>query len=210
MFGKNDFRFHMHDAKYLTQEEVKRFFCVIKNLRDRVIFDLMYKYGLRASEVGLIMIFNVDLKDNWIEITRLKGSQSHEYPLFEDSSKLLKKYIKTREDNNLYLIKTQRNTAVSRKTIFYLYRRYYDLAGLKYPKKRHPHILRHTAAVHYYEASGDTYYVKFMLGHRNIMSTVGYIHLSKNIRRKAFMKVSRTNLIVKTGLIKRKGKKDKG
>jgi len=40
--------------KYLTEEELKRFFGVVKNPRDRAIFTIAYWRGLRASEIGNI------------------------------------------------------------------------------------------------------------------------------------------------------------
>jgi integrase len=42
--------------KYLTEEELKRFFAVIKNVRDRALFTVAYWRGLRASEIGSIPI----------------------------------------------------------------------------------------------------------------------------------------------------------
>ena len=36
--------------KYLNQEEVKAFFSKITDKRDRALFNVVYKYGLRASE----------------------------------------------------------------------------------------------------------------------------------------------------------------
>jgi integrase len=37
---------------FLTQEEMKRLFGVIKDKRDRTIFLTAYRHGLRASEIG--------------------------------------------------------------------------------------------------------------------------------------------------------------
>jgi len=37
---------------YLTQEEVSRLFSNIQDKRDRAMFNVVYKYGLRASEVN--------------------------------------------------------------------------------------------------------------------------------------------------------------
>jgi site-specific recombinase XerD len=38
----------------LTQEEVQRLFGVITTKRDRVLFRVAYRHGLRASEIGLL------------------------------------------------------------------------------------------------------------------------------------------------------------
>src|SRR2546425_3406986 len=41
------------EIKFLTEDELARLFSVIHSVRDRAIFQLAYRAGLRASEVGL-------------------------------------------------------------------------------------------------------------------------------------------------------------
>jgi integrase len=60
--------------QFLTQEELKRLFAAIKNTRDKVLFLLAYRHGLRASEVGLLQHTNVDLKQGRIAIHRLNST----------------------------------------------------------------------------------------------------------------------------------------
>jgi len=43
---------NLKTIKYLTQEEVSRPFSKIHDKRDRAIFNVVYKYVLRASEVN--------------------------------------------------------------------------------------------------------------------------------------------------------------
>jgi len=40
--------------QFLTQEELKRLFAVIKDKRHKALFLLTYRHGLRASEIGLL------------------------------------------------------------------------------------------------------------------------------------------------------------
>jgi len=47
---------------FLTQEKVQRLFSAIKNKRDRAIFAVAYRHGLRASEVGMLQRTDLDLK----------------------------------------------------------------------------------------------------------------------------------------------------
>ena len=62
-------------------EEVRRLFDAIKTKRDRAIFAVAYRHGLRASEVGILQLTDVDLKASRITIDRVKGSLSGTYPL---------------------------------------------------------------------------------------------------------------------------------
>src|SRR5580692_202641 len=75
--------------KYLTEEELKRFLGVVKNPRDRAIFTIAYWRGLRASEIGNIPWSDWNQKKREIWITRLKGSDSGEYPLSPQETKAL-------------------------------------------------------------------------------------------------------------------------
>ncbi len=69
------------DITYLTQDETKRLFAVIKGKRDRALFPLVYHHGLRASEVGLLQRIDLDLQQGRISIHRVKDSSSGVYPL---------------------------------------------------------------------------------------------------------------------------------
>jgi integrase len=48
--------------KFLTADETRRLFSVITGKRDRALFLVAYRHGLRASEVGLLHVADVDLK----------------------------------------------------------------------------------------------------------------------------------------------------
>src|SRR5437899_3345064 len=50
------------EIKFLTEDELARLFSVIHSIRDRAIFQLAYRAGLRASEVGLLQMRDYDPK----------------------------------------------------------------------------------------------------------------------------------------------------
>ena len=47
--------------KYLTQDELHRFFAVIPSPRDRALFAVIYHYGLRVDEATMLALEDVDL-----------------------------------------------------------------------------------------------------------------------------------------------------
>jgi integrase len=63
---------------------------------DKAIFLLAYRHGLRASEVGLLHVEDLDFKTLRIMIHRLKGSHSGEHPLQSDEAKAIKAYLRER------------------------------------------------------------------------------------------------------------------
>jgi type 1 fimbriae regulatory protein FimB len=105
---------------FLTQEECKRLLAVIKLKRDRVIFLLAYRHGLRASEIGLLQRTDVDLKQGRLTVHRLKGSLSVIYPMQPDMLKLLRSYLRTRTDGSPYLFLSNRGVPIDRRTLWYL------------------------------------------------------------------------------------------
>lgn len=62
--------------KYLTKDEVGRFFHVVKAPRDLAIFRLAYHRGLRASENGMLKLSDLRIENGRLQVTRLKGSNS--------------------------------------------------------------------------------------------------------------------------------------
>ncbi|SRR5712692_700968 len=84
--------------RYLTQEEVKRLFSVISSPRDRALLALIYHYGLRVEEATLLTLESVDLKNLHIRIQRLKNGVSSQKPLWRHNAKLLRSYIRLRQD----------------------------------------------------------------------------------------------------------------
>lgn len=76
--------------KFLTLDETRRLFAAIIDKRDKAIFLLAYRHGLRASEVGLLRVSDLDLKRLRVMLHRLKGSLSGEHPLQVDEARTLK------------------------------------------------------------------------------------------------------------------------
>ena len=161
---------------YLTQTELKKLFRVIKSKRDKALFYLAYRYGLRASEVGILRRDHIDFDRLKIQITRLKGSISSEYDLQPEVKKLLSSYIRTRDDDSPILFPTRQGNPVSRHGLKYLMNRYATAAEL--PKdKRNFHVLKHSIATHLLESKADIMFVKQWLGHKNIQNTLIYAEL---------------------------------
>src|SRR3989475_13303355 len=80
----------------LTEDELARLFAAIHSVRDRAIFQLAYRAGLRASEVGLLQLRDYDPKADRIFIHRLKGSNSGHHHLVRDEARALRAWLKVR------------------------------------------------------------------------------------------------------------------
>jgi integrase/recombinase XerD len=179
----------------LTQEEVRCLFGVIENKRDRVLFRMAYRHGLRASEVGLLSRSDVDLRTGRIAVHRLKGSLSGVYPMQADTHKLLKAYLRSRKDVSPSLFVSNRQVPISRYTLWHLMQAYGDAAALP-PEKRTFHILKHSIATHLLDAGADLAFVRDWLGHANIQNTLIYARLTTVTRDSTARKVFASPLII--------------
>jgi integrase/recombinase XerD len=171
---------------YLTKAEVERLFAAIPpdNARDRLLFDVIYRYGLRRTEA--ILIRREHLTDGRIWITRRKGGISGEYPIHPTTRRLLWTYLaELGDDRRPYLFVSRQSDVwpISASTIYHLFRGYAEAAELP-SDRRHPHVLRHSIAVHLMNAGLDAADVQDWLGHRDIASTMVYAAVT-NKRREA-------------------------
>jgi site-specific recombinase XerD len=185
---------HSQTIKFLTFDETKRLFENITSKRDKAIFLFAYRHGLRASEVGLLRKTDVDLKTLRMMIHRNKGSLSGEHPLQSDEVRVLKAYLRTREDSLPYLFPTRKGSPISRAMLDVLIKGYGEAANL--PKeKRHFHVLKHSIATHLLEKGAELRFLQDWLGHSNIQNTVIYTALVSSSReqkaREYFLKMPR-------------------
>ena len=168
------------EIAYLTPEEWKPLLKMIDDPRDRAIFVTAYTYGLRASEVGLIRVSDVDFARDRIYIRRLKGSISGEWPLLPEVAKAIKRWLKARQKLGLgdktMLFVTRQGTPIHRSTLHLLMRKYGEKANIL-EHKRHFHVLKHSRAMHLLEETHDIVGTKDWLGHKNIQNTMKYVQV---------------------------------
>lgn len=180
--------------KFLTLDETKRLFSVIKNRskRDSAIFLIAYRHGLRASEVGELRTVDINWKQLRLRLYRKKGSHGGEHPMQPDEARVLKAYLRERNTDSPILFTSNRNLPISRIQLHRLMHAYGELADLP-PDKRHFHVLKHSIATHLLDASDDIRFVQDWLGHSNIQNTVIYTQLVSSSReskaRRHFMKL---------------------
>ncbi len=162
--------------KFLTPDELTRLIGSITNKRDRAIFLTAYRHGLRAGEVGLLQVTDLDLKRLRIMLHRTKNSLSGEHPLQPDEAKALKAYLRSRKHDSPVLFLSNRADPISRRTLDWLMKKYGRQANIP-PDKQHFHVLKHTIATHLLDTGADLRFVQDWLGHRNIQNTTIYTSL---------------------------------
>jgi len=187
--------------KYLEKEEVYRLFRAIPpgNHRDRALFDLIYRHGLRRIEATW-------MKKHWVSngriwIKRAKNGISQEYNIHPDSQKLINRYLIQRGDDANPFLFTSRESGesrpISKGMIYHLFRKYAEKAKIP-PEKRIVHILRHSIAVHLLNAGWDISDVQDHLGHRDLKNTAIYGKISNRRREIQFQKLLKSGELANT------------
>jgi len=179
--------------KYLTQDELERFFAVIPSARDRALFAVIYHYGLRVDEATMLTLEDFDLKNHRIRIRRLKNGLGGEKPLWRHTAKLLRAYLRVRNDAGPYLF-TGREGPLKKRQVQNLFDKYASSADIK---DRWVHALRHSIAVHLLDAGRGIEYVADHLGHKNIQNTRVYAQISHPLREQVFRDLERHPKIVR-------------
>jgi integrase/recombinase XerD len=116
--------------KYLTQDELTRFFDTIKSPRDKALFGLIYHYGLRVSEALMLTVDDVHFTTHRTAIRRLKSGLGGEKPLWRHTAKFLRSYLRERRDVGPYLF-TGRKGPLQKRQVQQLFTDYASVAGIK-------------------------------------------------------------------------------
>jgi type 1 fimbriae regulatory protein FimB len=177
---------------YLTEDELKGLFRAIEiegkregtradPVRDRALFEVALGRGLRASEVGILTMQDLRLKDNRLKVTRLKGGRTGEFLITERETRALKAYVKDRGWLAGPLFPSRNRRAISRRRLDELMKFYGSKAGLP-AEKQHFHCMRHTCATRLLDHGAKIEEVQDILGHEDIRNTMIYAKIT-NARR---------------------------
>jgi len=160
-------------VRYWTEDEWARFLKLIVHPMHRAAFVVAYHRGLRATETRKLMLSDVRLKDDRVQINRLKGSASGEYHWGSTESRAVKAWLKVRGMEPGPLFRTRVGTGLSQQMQDRLVKRFGPLAGIALDKC-HVHCLKHSCATHLLARGESLEDVQDHLGHRSIKSTQEY------------------------------------
>jgi len=150
----------------------------IEAIRDQAIYELLYSSGLRLAEALGLTVSDVHGIPEELRILG-KGNKERIVPVGKKARDALSQWMEQRSEwdraqtDRLFI--TKKGQSVSPRTI----QRRLDLrakaAGLD--QHVHPHALRHSAATHLLESSGDLRAIQEFLGHQSLTTTQIYTHL---------------------------------
>ena len=81
--------------RHLRDEQVPRLFAVIKNKRDRAMFMLMLRCGLRVEEVAKLTLAALDLRRSQLFVYQGKGNKGRVVYVSHDAKEALTDYLQS-------------------------------------------------------------------------------------------------------------------
>lgn len=153
------------------------------NHRDFAVLTVLLQCGLRVSELCALTLDDIDLQAGTLTVRDGKGQADREMYLEKKSRKALKMYLENRPKDapSRVLFLNRYNEPIGRFGIRKLILRLCDEAGLE--KKVSPHVFRHTFASYKAEQLVSPYMLRDLLGHKDIKTTMIYVHMSEEHKR---------------------------
>ncbi|MFH1714278.1 MAG: tyrosine-type recombinase/integrase [Candidatus Nealsonbacteria bacterium] len=176
-------------VKFLNLDQIEKLLTAPKTtekdgLRDRAILESLFSTGLRIAELVALnkeQFSNIkDKKDFEIGIIG-KGSHPRTVYFSERAINWIKKYLEARKDKEKALFTNYRSrsdadTRLTSRSIERIVKKYAILAGV--PIFTSPHTLRHSYATDLLNQGVDLRSIQEFLGHRNIVTTQVYTHVT--------------------------------
>ena len=172
--------------EYLTADEIDKLLTAAKTtsrnpVRDNCALLLMFRHGLRVSELCSIKLSDIDLEHKTFHVNRLKGCDSGPHEFYNGESQAVKAWLIERAKLNPSadvdtLFISERRKPLSRGTVWHLIGQIAKAAGLEH-LDIHPHMLRHSCGYALVNKGTDIRIIQGYLGHRAISSTVRYTTL---------------------------------
>ncbi len=174
--------------KFLTGEEIGRLLAAPQpsqagGLRDRAILELMYSSGVRVQELANLNDADLDLRGGTIRV-RGKGRRERMGIVGSHAQRAVQAWLTARPQPALSSSKSAPRPLFTNKFggrlsvrgVARLLEKHLAVAGLS--RRASPHTLRHSFATHLLDAGADIRSVQELLGHKSLVTTQIYTHVS--------------------------------
>lgn len=184
---------------FLSTSEIERLLDAPKQtnwqgLRNRAILEVIYSAGLRVGELVEINTGDLTLNEGMV-LVRGKGMKERYCFLGSYAVDALRVWLKLRpeilkrckrpqEGDPVFLGST--GMRITARSVERMVDKYIRETGLN--QKISPHSLRHSFATHLLNAGADIRAIQELLGHKNLVTTQIYTHVSTEAMREVYLK----------------------
>ncbi len=179
---------------FLTAEELGRLFDAPPpnepmGLRDRAILETMYSAGLRVSEVVGLDDADLDFQAYLLRV-RGKGRRERLAPVGSYAINALKRWLRVRKlaprEKGPPVFVNRFGRRLTTRSVARMLEKYLKITGLD--SRTSPHSLRHSFATHLLDRGADIRSVQELLGHKSLVTTQIYTHVSNAALREVYQR----------------------
>ncbi len=174
--------------------------CTRQGRRDATLLATLYDTAARVQETADLRVRDIRLKDPAIVALTGKGRKTRHVPIDTNTAALLAAYLAEchldtpgRDDRPVFF--NQHHAKLSRGGIAWILRKYQAQAAdpTLTDAQLSPHVLRHSRAMHLYNAGVPLPYIRDILGHVDLSTTEIYARASTEAKHKALEAVTTTS-----------------
>jgi len=158
--------------------------------RDTTLLSVLYDTGARVQELCDLRVRDIRLEHPAIVTLTGKGRKTRHVPILGNTVELLRAYLREnallqngKQDAPVFF--NQRHVPLTRGGVSHILQKYADQACPELQKALTPHVLRHSKAMHLYQAGVNLVYIRDILGHVDIATTDIYARADTESKRKA-------------------------
>jgi site-specific recombinase XerD len=164
--------------RHLKDHDVERFLSVIDDQRDRAIFILMLRCGLRVEEISRLTIDAIEFPRRRVFIARGKGGKDRVVYLSDDARSALERYLALRSSKATGVFLVQKGPLAGKPISVRGIQKRIEYYAKKSKVRVSCHQLRHTMATQLLNADADLATIQDLLGHGQITTTQRYCWVS--------------------------------
>jgi len=168
--------------------DVRKLLCVIDDLRDRTLFLLLLRTGIRIGEALGLKLNDLDVKGRKVRLFEGgKNSMGRVVYLSDDALFVIKLWLRRRDKNKEFVFYGRSHGPLCYSTGRGLFVKYLKKAGLD-QKGYTVHCLRHTFASELLNAGMRLECLQQLLGHQDIEVTRRYARLTDTTREQEYFR----------------------
>ena len=164
--------------RHLKDDQVTRLLATIRDVRDRAMFMLMLRCGLRVQEVADLTVDAVDCQRKRVFVSKGKGGKDRIVYVSEDARSALLAYLSERSAKGKSLFLVQKGTMKGQPLSVRGIQKRMEYYARKSRLNVSCHRLRHTMATQLLNADADLATIQDLLGHGQITTTQRYCWVS--------------------------------
>jgi site-specific recombinase XerD len=187
------------EVEYLEEDEIEAMLHAIdrrtaEGRRDYALLLVMFNTGARVQEILDVRVTDLQLERPFLVRLRGKGRKERVCPLWPETVDALRPVIEAsdRDGGPSYLFRNRRRERLTRFGVRHILRRCAARAsGTRRSLVRrriHPHVIRHTTAVHLLRSGVDVVTIRDWLGHASVETTNRYAVVDLDAKRRALEK----------------------